>query len=52
MLLHKQWVEEAKLGTDQTVRAEDPAAQWLLGPIALSFLLGAYNQAHQGGTGL
>ena len=51
-ILHQQWVEEAKSSTNQAVCAEDPAVQWLLGPIALSFLLGACNQAHQGDTGL
>ncbi len=49
---NKQLAEEAKSSSDQAVRAEDPAAQRLLGPFALPFLLRMFNQAHQGVTGL
>ena len=50
--LHKQLAEEAKSSSDQAVCADNAAAQWLLGPFALPFLLGTSNQAPQDGTGL
>ena len=47
-VLYQQWVEKAQQGANKAVHAKDPAAQWLVGPIALPLLLQACDQANQG----
>jgi hypothetical protein len=41
-------LKKAQQGTDPAIRTKDPAAQWLIGPIALPFLFQTHEQFDQG----